>query len=533
MSATSNDATRAGNISQFTIFKALNNAKNFADFSTACVELSYYEDILSNTVTATATIVESGLTASPTVQTRSVLDSLPIRGGEPIELIIEDNQTKPTQLKFSRRKNNELYVNRVRRVSPGTQKQVYNIDLCTREFLTNEQVRVVKRYDGNISNNVKKILLQDLGNNKAAGSPYGLRTRKHIEVDPTAENYNFIGNDRKPFNVCTWLASKSVPVFSKDGKSGYGKVAGYFFYETYEGFKFKSIDKLLKVDPETNPIRGRYVFTNTADLPPDYDGKILAVDIERDIDLQQNLTMGAYSNTTLFFNPFNFLYTRDKLSIEQTSEATENAGSQPIGNGIPKEFVTGPSRLMNRVLDVGTLPSGSSALEQLKKWKSDPTSPTFKAAQILAQSAMRYNQLFYIKTRVTIAGDFSLRAGQVIYCDFPELTVDHNKEKNKETGGHYLIVSVCHRITTEDCYSSLTLVRDTMGRMPYTYDSGQRSGESSREEGPYELTEEVVEVLAEENSTYVHLDDTSIKGDYDYTPGSNVPYQGGIPLDGV
>ena len=531
MSATSNDATRAGNISQFTIFKALNNAKNFADFSTACVELSYYEDILSNTVTATATIVESGLTASPTVQTRSVLDSLPIRGGEPIELIIEDNQTKPTQLKFSRRKNNELYVNRVRRVSPGTQKQVYNIDLCTREFLTNEQVRVVKRYDGNISNNVKKILLQDLGNNKAAGSPYGLRTRKHIEVDPTAENYNFIGNDRKPFNVCTWLASKSVPVFSKDGKSGYGKVAGYFFYETYEGFKFKSIDKLLKVDPETNPIRGRYVFTNTADLPPDYDGKILAVDIERDIDLQQNLTMGAYSNTTLFFNPFNFLYTRDKLSIEQTSEATENAGSQPIGNGIPKEFVTGPSRLMNRVLDVGTLPSGSSALEQLKKWKSDPTSPTFKAAQILAQSAMRYNQLFYIKTRVTIAGDFSLRAGQVIYCDFPELTVDHNKEKNKETGGHYLIVSVCHRITTEDCYSSLTLVRDTMGRMPYTYHSG--SGEPSREEGPYELTEEVVEVLAEENSTYVHLDDTSIKGDYDYTPGSNVPYQGGIPLDGV
>ena len=531
MSATSNDATRAGNISRFTIFKARNNTKNFADFSTSCVELSYYEDILSNTVTATATIVESGLTASPTVQYESVLDKLPIRGGEPIELTIEDNQTKPTQLKFTRRKNNELYVNRVRTISPGTQKQVYNIDLCTREFLTNEQVRVVKRYDGNISNNVKKILLQDLGNNKASGSPYGLMTRKHIEVDKTSENYNFIGNDRKPFNVCTWLASKSVPSFSIDGKSGYGKIAGYFFYETYQGFKFKSIDKLL--DLKANPIKGRYVFTNTADLPPDTDGKILAVDIERNIDLQQNLTMGAYSNTTLFFNPFNFLYTRDKLSIEQTSEATENAGSQPIGIGIPKEFVTGPSRLMNRVLDVGTLPSGSSALEQLKKWKSAPTSPTFKAAQILAQSAMRYNQLFSIKTRVTIAGDFSLRAGQLIYCDFPELTVDHNKGTNKQTGGHYLIVSVCHRITTEDCYSSLTLVRDTMGRMPYTYDSGQRSGESSREEGPYELTEEVVEVLAEENSTYVHLDDTSIKGDYDYTPGSNVPYQGGIPLDGV
>ena len=78
---------------------------------------------------------------------------------------------------------------------------------------------------------------------------------------------------------------------------------------------------------------------------------------------------------------------------------------------------------------------------------------------------MRYNQLFSIKTRDTIAGDFSLRAGQLIYCDFPELTVDHNKGTNKETGGKYLIVSVCHRMTTSDCYSRLTLVRDTFGRV--------------------------------------------------------------------
>ena len=85
----------------------------------------------------------------------------------------------------------------------------------------------------------------------------------------------------------------------------------------------------------------------------------------------------------------------------------------------------------------------------------------------MVQSMMRYNQLFTIQTDVIIAGDFSLRAGDLIYCDFPALTVDHNKETNHETGGIYMIASLCHRLTRVDCYTSLTLVRDTFGRIPF------------------------------------------------------------------
>ena len=65
-----------------------------------------------------------------------------------------------------------------------------------------------------------------------------LKTQKNIEADSTLINYNFIGNDRKPFYVNTWLASKSVPELSVDGKSSKGGAAGYLFYETYKGFKW-------------------------------------------------------------------------------------------------------------------------------------------------------------------------------------------------------------------------------------------------------------------------------------------------------
>ena len=31
-----------------------------------------------------------------------------------------------------------------------------------------------------------------------------------IGIDATAGNYNFYGNDRKPFYILTWLASKAI-----------------------------------------------------------------------------------------------------------------------------------------------------------------------------------------------------------------------------------------------------------------------------------------------------------------------------------
>ena len=54
--------------------------------------------------------------------------------------------------------------------------------------------------------------------------------------------YGFIGNMRKPFTVLTDLASKQLPEMEGDG------TAGYLFFETQSGYKFKSIDKLISAE---------------------------------------------------------------------------------------------------------------------------------------------------------------------------------------------------------------------------------------------------------------------------------------------
>tara|TARA_B100000131_G_scaffold150676_1_gene146187 strand:- start:116 stop:1477 length:1362 start_codon:yes stop_codon:yes gene_type:complete len=448
-------STRTGNIREFKIFQAKDGG-NMIDASGVVVDIKYYEDVLSNSVSLSAIITESGESDNKKMGNKGILNGLPVRGGEPSTIIIEDYDGNVLSFKD----DSKLYVNRVRNVIPGTQKDVYSIDFTSRELFANEQCRVVRRYDGKISENIKEIL------EKSTSGDVGIKTKKKVTVD-NSNSYNFIGNDRKPFYVCTWLASKAAP----DRGDLTGGTAGYLFYETYDGFNFRSIDLLFEQKP-----KGNYLYSNTADSKKEYDGKIISYDIDRNIDLQNNLLMGTYSNRTLFFDFYAMNYEVRNFNVDSSNPPKSKEGGSKgkvVSGGtedldyVADEFRKPISRLMNRVKDVGTLPSGKNIAEQLKAWKDKAGEATFDAEDIMVQSLMRYNQLFSIKINIMIAGDFSLRAGDLIHCEFPELSVDPNTDVNRQTGGIYMISSLCHNITPRKTYTSLTLVRDTFGRKPF------------------------------------------------------------------
>jgi len=428
--AANNTNASAGNIKKCEIVPRNGSP---TELNAVIVELSYYENILSNSITSSFIIADSG--ALNKKQNSGILDGLPIRGGEKVSLQIEDTQfPNPNPLTI------ELYVNRIKNSNPTTGKDVFLLDLCTLEYINNEKTRVIKRYDNSISDNVSKILKEVLG------------TTKLVDVDPTSVPYNFIGNERKPFYICTWLASKSVPT------KGIGGAAGYFFYETSLGYKFKSIDVLNEQQPKR-----KYVYTNNEQIADQYDAKILSMNIERDMDLQQNLSLGVYANRTLYFDFFNFEYIPSEYTIETQESKLTLVGED--FNYVAPEFKESPTRFMSRILDMGYLPSGKTANAQLSTWASNPKKPNYDAANIMSQSLMRYNQLYSIKFNVMIAGDFSLHAGDIIECTFPDLSnIDSNKPTNKQTTGKYIISSLCHRITPKTCFTSLTLIRDSFGK---------------------------------------------------------------------
>jgi len=447
----------AGNIVKFQI------SSNFTDYavelSAGVVDFRYYENVLANNVTASATIVETGYQSDgggDASGKQSTVDGLPIRGGERTDITIEDAYGNELTLEEG------LYVNRLRDVDPGTSKDVYYLDFASKEFFANEQTRVVKKYEGNIGDNVEKIL-KDV-----------LKVEADIEIDNTGAPYNFIGNDKKPFYICTWLASKSIP------ESGKGSKAGYLFFQTRDGFHFKSIDKILGGEAKK-----KYIFNNSTQLPKGFDAKILTYEINSDIDVGKNLMMGMYHNRSIFFDPVTFNYevrtfpepekpqTEGQIVDENTTpqvpssekyvEETELAAEEPVSELIAKEFRQSPTRLMSFVLDTGVMPSGITSQEQLDTWNQEKSKNNFDFKDTVVQSIMRYNQLFTVKTDITIPGDFTIKAGDLVECSFPELSGDETKDINSETKGKYMVASVCHRVTPDSSTTSLSLVRDSFG----------------------------------------------------------------------
>jgi len=432
-------SAEASNITQLDIVS--NKTGKTVSVTGGTVGLLYYESILQDSIRATVTFADSG----NTINNKTALDGLPIVGQEQVKVKFSDNNENELDL--------TLYVNKVTPLNDDTTKSLVQLDLTSKEFILNEKVRLNERFDGKISEHIRKILTD---------KNY-LATEKEVDIEETSNNYNFVGNNRKPYYAMNWLSKKSISgEAQKKGES-----AGYFFFETYDGFKFKSIDGLLSQEKKKSILYNQSPDSRGENLPPGYDAKALDYKKDNSVDIQDKLQMGAFSTRTILFDPFSCYYEVVTQNAKDKEDSLKLAGKElPVLNsefnrgGKNKEF----SRTQYMLLDRGTLPSGSGTgknQQQLQKSKE----LNFEAKDILNQSIRRYGQLFSQKSTITIAGDFSLHAGDVIFLDAPELQTDtKNDDINKESGGLYIIADLCHYISPKETYTKLNLVRDSFGR---------------------------------------------------------------------
>ena len=224
------------------------------DLKLGVVKFNYYEDLFSPTITAKLLIVSSGGAINKGGESLdTVYSGLPIRGGERVRIKIAPNTKTNLPLNFDTPET-FLYVSNVARQFSDGAKEIFTLDLVSREAITNETSRVVKRYHKTapISQHVKSIIEEKLAS-----------TIDEENIDITSNQYGFIGNLKKPFHVLVWLAAKSKPEK--------GELPGYFFYQTKEGFKFKSIDGLIQQGVK-NP-KAKYIETKFRESSKIYETK--------------------------------------------------------------------------------------------------------------------------------------------------------------------------------------------------------------------------------------------------------------------
>ena len=398
------------------------------------VELLYYESILQDTVRADVVFTDTG----NAIDEKSVIEGLPLVGTEEVNIKFADTNEEEISVK--------LYVNKVTPAYEDAERSLISIGLVSEEYIKNELggSKLNIRFDGKISDHIDKILTKFL------------KTEKDVDIEETSNNYNFIGNGRKPFYTLNWLSKSAVP--SKDGKKG--DTSGFFLYETADGFKFKSIDALFAQKKKKS-----FIFNESPDskgsVPAGYDGKILEYKADNRVNIQEKFQMGTYGTKLVVFDPFNCFYEVIEKTAEEAKEGTELAGLD-----LPKlndKFDTTDEKNATRttfyLIDKGTIPTGDSE-EQVNKSEEQ----NFEAQQVLNQGIRRYNQLFSGMVTATIGGDFSLHAGDAIFVDSPGLTADKDEELNREFGGLYIIADLCHYISSKETYTKMNLVRDSFGR---------------------------------------------------------------------
>ena len=415
------------------------NGKPF-DISQNVVGMSYFENILEASVAMEIQIVSS----------TSVFNAVNIRGGERVTMKID---TANGVDRFEIEEDNPMYVYKISNMSTTLMGESFTLHLVSREFLTNETSRCMRKYgEQSIHEHVKDILSSELKTDRFNDGT----------IETTVNNYTFIGNSKKPFHVLQSLGPKGISsVPGPKGNSGSGKhgeakgTAGFLFFENKEGFNFRSLDGLVSpTSPGSSFSKNKYEYTYTdiieESLTKSTQHKILKFFYEHNVDVRKALRVGMYSNYSYFYDMITnelsgFKYTlRDQIGPKLGSEDTLAVSS---------DFDDSISRVMFRLSDHGVLDTGTG------------TKDSGRDAVDMAKSFSRYNLLFSQALNILVPLNVDLKVGDIVKCKLPLIGGDENGDHSfdKEMSGNYLIRELRHSFIPNQNTTSLKLMRDSYG----------------------------------------------------------------------
>jgi len=399
------------------------------DVTNSCLFFDYFEDILSPCVTAIAQLMNSS----------SLFNILPIRGGEKVTISVDTA--------FGEFVLDDLYVYKVSNLDAQHSNEMFTLNLVSREGLTNETSRCETIYRGNLQTTVTKILKNDLKTKKY----------KSENIEGTSNDYSFIGNNRKPFHVLTWLGPKAVPANGQNsgtaGEEARG-TAGFLFYENKDGFNFRSIDSLVSstkiqtnsADKENIPY---YLFTQVIEENQTKTNfNILNYNYEKNIDLMKALRVGMYVNKTYFYDLYSNTLDIYKYKVKDQVKS-KLGGAESIA--VSDEFGDSISRIMVRTSDRGGLKPDGSVSDKLRSGAD------------MAMSYSRYNLLFTQALNMVVPCNVNLKVGGIIHAEFPRIDRSTNMTSDEEQSGYYLIKELRHHFEGGQMVTSLRLIRDSYG----------------------------------------------------------------------
>ena len=416
--------------------------------------IEYRESIFMPYVEITAYIIDTGNTLPADDGADSgvgLLDAGLAQGTETILFNIEDEFGN--KINFTR--NDDLRVASVMGNEQGFSSNSFQLKIVSKEAFDNTllKTRCNNKFSGRISDIARAIIRENLKSPKW----------QSMNTDETLNEYHDWGEDRTPFEFLLQLQQLAIPnIQTSQGKTARGNTAGYLFWQTSTGYQFKSLDKLFDLTDKTVP---RYIENSKGDesLPFGYDGKILWANMSQSIDALNQFETGAWGTQIHVFNDI------DKTYQVKDIQSSGKGNGILAGRHLPKinnDYLDDdgkplPTAKKNVRQAVGQTVQG---VDSLKKQVAKFNVPNYNVEDIIDQSNQNYRQKMSTSAEIVIAADFSLNAGDLIYCEFPELSTKVTTIGSRtRKSGIYMIADLCHYGDRGNAFTGLHLVRDSYG----------------------------------------------------------------------
>jgi len=429
----------------------------------------YYEDVFLPTYGATMVVTDNS---------KNLISSMPLQGFELVVVEVEDALNNTYEYRFrvwtvANRMNKE-------------RRQVYTLGLVSEEALINEGVRVNTIIQGNVAEQVQKLLKEKLN-------------ATDVQIEKSANSVKLLPTKKTPFAVIRSLQLKTIPENVKpksktsasssasskpsitvntdvgNGAQKASGTAGYLFFRTRKGFVFKSMDALASSDTKAggsavvnaaNPFIMAYGKDNTESLY-----KIQEVVFNSEINMMKKLREGVFSSIVCYFNINTGKYSEYVYSLADVWKDMVHMGSQTNLPGGQAKLGEYPSRVMSTVVNhenwyVGTGVASNDSDDQGEE-SSDNEFPDWQK-EYLSQGISRIGIMFNQELTISLTGHLELCAGDKVEIRIPN-QVDDEKRKDEvwdpEHSGTYLIKKLNHQfdIQNQTVYTVLDLMRDSYG----------------------------------------------------------------------
>lgn len=210
------------------------NSGYVADITKLIVNLKIQESIFSDELVGNLVLVE----------TTDLMTHGPIIGQEILRLKLKTSISKTT-------KDAEIIFDEVPLLvydvvytpgnSPNESENIMTLSFVSYNSFKNTRTRLSKSYTANCSDIIESVLTKEL------------KTKSDFFIEKTINNVHMISPNVRPYKFIDMISKRALNI--NDFNS-------FLFYETVRGFKFKSIDTMLRTEP---------VFTYKEDVDIDVD----------------------------------------------------------------------------------------------------------------------------------------------------------------------------------------------------------------------------------------------------------------------